>query len=226
MLYIHICAVLCCALSISSKAHFASTVSASTVEILRVKSYCEDTILPKQTQNPESIVSEIYVHQLIGDQLGGTRVEGFGSGTLQSRSVLYLTYLLHICCFTMDIQRKQDGSSNTDVLVSSGMHEGDTFSSDRSQEGEESIDQDKRLWYKRKRLASRTVRQMNVAGSTARNMQNVLADQTRASQIRHTRSKTTAAQMSFGIGIAEGGARTHDLEVDLFAVIRATRSTN
>jgi hypothetical protein len=28
------------------------------------------------------------------------------------------------------------------------------------------------------------------------------------------------------IGIAEGGARTHDLEVDLFAVIRATRSTN
>ena len=29
-----------------------------------------------------------------------------------------------------------------------------------------------------------------------------------------------------GTGIAEGGARTHDLEVDLFAVIRATRSTN
>ena len=28
------------------------------------------------------------------------------------------------------------------------------------------------------------------------------------------------------IGIAEGGARTHDLEVDLFAVIRATRSTD
>jgi hypothetical protein len=38
--------------------------------------------------------------------------------------------------------------------------------------------------------------------------------------------KRTAAQMSFDLGIAEGGARTHDLEVDLFAVIRATRSTN
>jgi hypothetical protein len=42
----------------------------------------------------------------------------------------------------------------------------------------------------------------------------------------HAKSKRTAAQMSFDIGIAEGGARTHDLEVDLFAVIRATRSTN
>jgi hypothetical protein len=40
------------------------------------------------------------------------------------------------------------------------------------------------------------------------------------------KSKRTAALMSFDIGIAEGGARTHDLEVDLFAVIRATRSTN
>jgi hypothetical protein len=42
----------------------------------------------------------------------------------------------------------------------------------------------------------------------------------------HAKSKRTAALMSFDIGIAEGGARTHDLEVDLFAVIRATRSTN
>ena len=40
------------------------------------------------------------------------------------------------------------------------------------------------------------------------------------------KSKRTAALMSFDVGIAEGGARTHDLEVDLFAVIRATRSTN
>jgi hypothetical protein len=40
------------------------------------------------------------------------------------------------------------------------------------------------------------------------------------------KSKRTAALASFDIGIAEGGARTHDLEVDLFAVIRATRSTN
>jgi hypothetical protein len=38
--------------------------------------------------------------------------------------------------------------------------------------------------------------------------------------------KRTAATRDFDIGIAEGGARTHDLEVDLFAVIRATRSTN
>jgi hypothetical protein len=41
-----------------------------------------------------------------------------------------------------------------------------------------------------------------------------------------TKSKRTAALLSFHIGIAEGGARTHDLEVDLFAVIRATRSTD
>jgi hypothetical protein len=41
-----------------------------------------------------------------------------------------------------------------------------------------------------------------------------------------TESKRTAATLDFDIGIAEGGARTHDLEVDLFAVIRATRSTN
>ena len=40
------------------------------------------------------------------------------------------------------------------------------------------------------------------------------------------KAKRTAAQVSFDIGIAEGGARTHDLEVDLFAAIRATRSTN
>jgi hypothetical protein len=40
------------------------------------------------------------------------------------------------------------------------------------------------------------------------------------------KSKRTAATWDFDIGIAEGGARTHDLEVDLFAVIRATRSTN
>jgi hypothetical protein len=40
-------------------------------------------------------------------------------------------------------------------------------------------------------------------------------------------AKRTAALMSLIlIGIAEGGARTHDLEVDLFAVIRATRSTD
>jgi hypothetical protein len=40
--------------------------------------------------------------------------------------------------------------------------------------------------------------------------------------------KRTAASTweDFDIGIAEGGARTHDLEVDLFAVIRATRSTD
>jgi hypothetical protein len=43
---------------------------------------------------------------------------------------------------------------------------------------------------------------------------------------RRPKSKMTAALLSFGIGIAEGGARTHDLEVDLFAVIRATRSTD
>lgn len=43
---------------------------------------------------------------------------------------------------------------------------------------------------------------------------------------RRPKRKRTAALMSFDIGIAEGGARTHDLEVDLFAVIRATRSTN
>jgi hypothetical protein len=39
-------------------------------------------------------------------------------------------------------------------------------------------------------------------------------------------TKRTAALISFYIGIAEGGARTHDLEVDLFAVVRATRSTD
>jgi hypothetical protein len=42
----------------------------------------------------------------------------------------------------------------------------------------------------------------------------------------HQKGKRTAASGDFVIGIAEGGARTHDLEVDLFAVIRATRSTN
>jgi hypothetical protein len=46
----------------------------------------------------------------------------------------------------------------------------------------------------------------------------------------HHTKKTQKEQllwMSFDmIGIAEGGARTHDLEVDLFAVIRATRSTD
>jgi hypothetical protein len=44
--------------------------------------------------------------------------------------------------------------------------------------------------------------------------------------IEHKNTKRTAALMSFYIGIAEGGARTHDLEVDLFAVVRATRSTD
>jgi hypothetical protein len=43
--------------------------------------------------------------------------------------------------------------------------------------------------------------------------------------MEHQNAKTTAAPKSFDIGIAEGGARTHDLEVDLFAVIRATRAT-
>jgi hypothetical protein len=43
---------------------------------------------------------------------------------------------------------------------------------------------------------------------------------------RRPKRKRTAALLSFDIGIAEGGARTHDLEVDLFAVIRATRSTD
>jgi hypothetical protein len=47
-----------------------------------------------------------------------------------------------------------------------------------------------------------------------------------AETIKRPKSKRTAALMSFDIGIAEGGARTHDLEVDLFAVIRATRSTD
>jgi hypothetical protein len=44
--------------------------------------------------------------------------------------------------------------------------------------------------------------------------------------LKQKNTKRTAALMSFDIGIAEGGARTHDLEVDLFAVIRATRSTD
>jgi hypothetical protein len=47
-----------------------------------------------------------------------------------------------------------------------------------------------------------------------------------AETIKRTKDKRTAALMSFDIGIAEGGARTHDLEVDLFAVVRATRSTD
>jgi hypothetical protein len=38
-------------------------------------------------------------------------------------------------------------------------------------------------------------------------------------QTKH--SKRTAAQMSFDIGIAEGGARTHDLEVDLFCCYKS-----
>ena len=40
------------------------------------------------------------------------------------------------------------------------------------------------------------------------------------------KSKKNSCSDELVIGIAEGGARTHDLEVDLFAVIRATRSTN
>ena len=40
------------------------------------------------------------------------------------------------------------------------------------------------------------------------------------------KSKKNSCSDELMIGIAEGGARTHDLEVDLFAVIRATRSTN
>jgi hypothetical protein len=47
-----------------------------------------------------------------------------------------------------------------------------------------------------------------------------------SSDRQRTKNKRTAAHVSFDIGIAEGGARTHDLEVDLLAVIRATRSTN
>ena len=49
---------------------------------------------------------------------------------------------------------------------------------------------------------------------------------TQQNHVANEKAKRTAALMSFDIGIAEGGARTHDLEVDLFAVIRATRSTN
>jgi hypothetical protein len=41
-----------------------------------------------------------------------------------------------------------------------------------------------------------------------------------------TKNKKNSCSIELMIGIAEGGARTHDLEVDLFAVIRATRSTN
>jgi hypothetical protein len=44
--------------------------------------------------------------------------------------------------------------------------------------------------------------------------------------LKQKNTKRTAVLMNFDIGIAEGGARTHDLEVDLFAVIRATRSTD
>ena len=40
------------------------------------------------------------------------------------------------------------------------------------------------------------------------------------------KTKKNSCSNELMIGIAEGGARTHDLEVDLFAVIRATRSTN
>ena len=40
------------------------------------------------------------------------------------------------------------------------------------------------------------------------------------------KNKKNSCSDELMIGIAEGGARTHDLEVDLFAVIRATRSTN
>ena len=40
------------------------------------------------------------------------------------------------------------------------------------------------------------------------------------------RQKEQLPRRACDIGIAEGGARTHDLEVDLFAVVRATRSTN
>jgi hypothetical protein len=40
------------------------------------------------------------------------------------------------------------------------------------------------------------------------------------------KAKEQLLSRAYDIGIAEGGARTHDLEVDLFAVIRATRSTN
>ena len=40
------------------------------------------------------------------------------------------------------------------------------------------------------------------------------------------KAKKNSCSDELMIGIAEGGARTHDLEVDLFAVIRATRSTN
>ena len=40
------------------------------------------------------------------------------------------------------------------------------------------------------------------------------------------KNKKNSCSIELMIGIAEGGARTHDLEVDLFAVIRATRSTD
>jgi hypothetical protein len=44
--------------------------------------------------------------------------------------------------------------------------------------------------------------------------------------VKQQKTKRTAAHVSLIIGIAEGGARTHDLEVDLFAFVRATRSTD
>ena len=47
-----------------------------------------------------------------------------------------------------------------------------------------------------------------------------------ADTIALKKSKKNSYSDELVIGIAEGGARTHDLEVDLFAVVRATRSTN
>jgi hypothetical protein len=47
-----------------------------------------------------------------------------------------------------------------------------------------------------------------------------------ATRMTKEKQKEQRLRRAYDIGIAEGGARTHDLEVDLFAVIRATRSTN
>lgn len=53
-----------------------------------------------------------------------------------------------------------------------------------------------------------------------------LAAKGRAVLIKMQKIDKKEGLLELCIGIAEGGARTHDLEVDLFAVIRATRSTD